>query len=180
MKTDDVKFNPVHKGAVKTAWKPTGLNHAARRKISRNNDPNVLMRRLQFALDAVRLQKAQIAEALGEAREAQCQATASAQELKDAHARIRAQAVQVDVLQEDLNDVERQRSVQPQRTWHPNIGLEDAQHLLALQLLCANSGACCCHSRHAARGLHLVCLDCSHRDSSTTASRRDVDFSREL
>ena len=86
VKTDDVKFNPVHKGAVKTAGKPKGLNHAARRKISRNNDPKVLMRRLEFALKAVRLQKAQIAEALGEAREAQCQATASAQELKDAHA----------------------------------------------------------------------------------------------
>ena len=41
------------------------------------------MRRLEFALEAVRLQKAQIAEALGEAIEAQCQATASAQELKD-------------------------------------------------------------------------------------------------
>ena len=82
MKTDDVKFkfNPVHQGAVKTAWKPKGLNHAERRKIFRNNDPKVLMRRLQIALEAVRLQQAHIAQALGEAADAQCQATASAQE----------------------------------------------------------------------------------------------------
>ena len=112
VKTDDVKFkfNPVHQGAVKTAWKPKGLNHAERRKIFRNNDPKVLMRRLQIALEAVRLQQAHIAQALGEAADAQCQATASAQELKDAHARIRAQTVQVDVLQEELYDVERNRN----------------------------------------------------------------------